>query len=268
MTLRSFTRAQLVQQATLTEADLTEIADRRRDPNRLGFAYQLAFVRLFYGFPTQQPLEIDEELLSFVALQLRLDTTLIEGYAIRQHTVSDHQARIRDYLGLTAFGSEEVTALKHFVFEEALRLEPTAALLASARDFLGERRILFPAESTLLRIVGEQKKRAREHLITRLVQQVPHAVTEALDHLLEVKAGETVSGLQRIKTNPAKPSANAMRTLTDKLATIEATGILGLDLSWLNSNYQRSLFHYVRVCSADRLRDLAKPRRLAVEDCN
>lgn len=267
MTLRSFTRAQLVQQATLTEADLTEIADCRRDPNRLGFAYQLAFVRLFHGFPTQQPLEIYEELLSFVALQLRLDTTLIEGYAIRQHTVSDHQARIRDYLGLTAFGSEEVTALKHFVFEEALRLEPTAALLASARDFLGERRILFPAESTLLRIVGEQKKRAREHLITRLVQQVPHAVTEALDHLLEVKAGETVSGLQRIKTNPAKPSANAMRTLTDKLATIEATGILGLDLSWLNSNYQRSLFHYVRVCSADRLRDLAKSRRLAVLVC-
>jgi TnpA family transposase len=42
---------------------------------------------------------------------------------------------------------------------------------------------------------------------------------------------------------------------------------LGLDLSWLNGNYQRSLFHCVRVCSADRLRDLARPRRLAALVC-
>ena len=94
MTPWSFTRAQLIYQATLTEADLAEVANCRRDHNRLGFAYQLAFVRLFHGFPTQQPLEICEELLSFIALQLRLDTTLIEGYATRQPTVSDHQTLI------------------------------------------------------------------------------------------------------------------------------------------------------------------------------
>jgi hypothetical protein len=29
------------------------------------------------------------------------------------------------------------------------------------------------------------------------------------------------------------------------MAAIEATGILGIDLSWLNANYQRAMFHYV-----------------------
>src|SRR5271165_1153268 len=47
----------------------------------------------------------------------------------------------------------------------------------------------------------------------------------------------------------------------------EATGILGIDLSWLNANYQRAMFHYVRKCTADRLRELTGPRRLATLTC-
>ena len=54
-----------------------------------------------------------------------------------------------------------------------------------------------------------------------------------------------------------------MQSLADKLTAIEATGVLKVDLSWLNANYQRALFHYVRKCSADRLREVARPRRLA-----
>ena len=267
MTPLSFTRAQWVRQATLTEADLAAVATCRGDYNRLGFAYQRAFVRLFHRFPAQQPLEVCDELLSFVALQLGLETTHLAGYATRQSTVSDHQVRIRDDLGLTPFGPEQIAALKPFIFEAALRLEPSVALLASARNILREHRILFPAESALLRVVGEQKKRAQEQMATQILQQVPTAVTAALDDLLTVKAGEAVSALQRIKTNPAKPSARAMRTLLTKLTTIEATGILSLDLSWLNSNYQRALFHYVRACSVDRLRDVARSRRLTALIC-
>jgi len=52
-----------------------------------------------------------------------------------------------------------------------------------------------------------------------------------------------------------------------KMAAIEATGILGIDLSWLNANYQRAMFHYVRKCTADRLRELTGPRRLATLTC-
>ena len=67
MTPLAFSRGQMVREATLTEADLAEVAKCRRDHNRLGFAYQVGFVRLFNRFPAQQPLEICDELLSFVA---------------------------------------------------------------------------------------------------------------------------------------------------------------------------------------------------------
>ena len=267
MTPLSYSRGQLVREATLTEADLAEVAKCRRDHNRLGFAYQIGFVRLFSRFPAQQPLEICDELLTFVAMQLNIDATNIDQYAARQHTVSDHQTSVRDYLKLAVFDPEHAEALECFVFEESCRLEQTASLLARAREFLKERRVLFPAESALLRLVGEQRKRAREHIVDKLAEGLPPRVVKALDNLLEVKDGEAISGLQAIKANPAKPSATAMQGLADKLAAIEATGILAVDLSWLNANYQRALFHYVRKCSADRLREVARPRHLAALAC-
>jgi hypothetical protein len=52
-----------------------------------------------------------------------------------------------------------------------------------------------------------------------------------------------------------------MFTLLNKLRVIEATGVLRLDLSWLNGNYQRALFHQVRKKSVTRLRELAESSR-------
>ena len=57
---------------------LAEVEKCRRDHNRLGFAYQVAFVRLFSLFPAQQPLEICDELLNFVAMQMKIDGTSME----------------------------------------------------------------------------------------------------------------------------------------------------------------------------------------------
>ena len=44
-----------------------------------------------------------------------------------------------------------------------------------------------------------------------------------------------------------------MRVAVRKLGLIGETGVLDLDLSWLNSNYQRALFHKVRKSSAHRV---------------
>jgi hypothetical protein len=136
--------------------------------------------------------------------------------------------------------------LEKFVFEESWHLEQTAALRAQAREYLKEQRILEPAEFRIGRIVGEQRGRAREHIFRRVAAEVPNHLAVTLDDLLLVKPDENVSALQGIKANPSKPSVDAMLTLLGKLKVIEATGALGVDLLWLNSNYQRALFHQVR----------------------
>jgi hypothetical protein len=121
--------------------------------------------------------------------------------------------------------------------------------MGRAREFLKEQRVLETAEFRIARIVGEQRARAREHIFKQVAAFVPTGLAGTLEDLLVVKPDENSSGLQAIKANPGKPSVDAMLTLLDKLKVIEATGVLGVDVLWLNGNYQRALFHHLRKSS-------------------
>ena len=263
----SYSHRQLLAEASLNTHDLQEVRHCRRGYNRLGFAYQIGFIRLLNRLPTQRPLEIIPELLTFIALQVGIDSEKIHQYAARQHTVSDHQTRIRSYLCLHTLKRKELCALVAFLLEESFRLEQPAALLTLAKVFLKERHILQPADSALLRLVGEQRSRAREEIFAKVTTTLPQPLLAVLDQLLEVHTNQTVSTLQLIKANPNKPSAPAMLALLAKLHAIEATKALNVDLTWLNGNYQRALFHSVKKCSVDRLKTAAPPRRHASMVC-
>ena len=262
-----YSRRELTRDAALTPADFQQIKRRRGEANRLGFAYQIGFVRLLNRFPAQQPFELIDELLSFTAIQIDGEPDRINDYAHRQHTVSDHQSLIRTHLGLALLEGSAEKQLQTFLFDEACRLEQSSALLSRAQQFLRAQGILQPADSTLIRLVGEQRKVAREQIAERITSGLGSELINTLDALLVVEVSATTSALQKIKANPKKPSADAILALTNKLATIEATGATEVDLSWLNNNYQRSLFHYVRHCSADRLRNTVAPRRYASLIC-
>ena len=262
-----YSRQRLVREARLSEADLAEIARCRKDPNRLGFGYHIGFVRLFNRFPAQQPLEIEDELVGYVAMQLGISPDQIEHYAKRRPTVSEHQARIREYLQLRSLGPEETEVLNAFLLEESYRLEQSAALEAKARDFLKSEGILVPAAYALKERIAEQRKLAREHIFGTIAESQTPEMVATLEALLDVAPEETVSELQKLKANPGKASPEAMLSLLRKLKRIEQMGILSIDLSWLNSNYQRALFHYVRKCSVHRLREVSEPRRHAALVC-
>ena len=131
-----YSHQQLLSQGQLDPDDLQLINQRRRSPNRLGFAYQLAFVRLYNRFPVQSPaFEVDEELLTFVSIQLGLDANLIQAYTSRQPTLSEHQEQIREYGLLVRFEDSGEERLQIFIFEEACRLEQTNTLLTRAKQF-------------------------------------------------------------------------------------------------------------------------------------
>jgi hypothetical protein len=78
ITSAMFSRDQLKRAAALTDEDFVQLGRCRRPHNQLGFAYQVAFVRLLGRLPQQQPFELFEELVCFSAAQLGLDPGLIE----------------------------------------------------------------------------------------------------------------------------------------------------------------------------------------------
>jgi hypothetical protein len=87
-----------------------------------------------------------------------------------------------------------------------------------------------------------------------------------LDALLEVDESR-ISSFQTLKQPPGTASPPAMHRLVKKLERIQTTGVLTVDLTWLNNNYQRALTRYAQRCSADRLRQLQANHRYAVLTC-
>ena len=254
-------RPRLVRDATFLEADRREIALRRGPHNRLGFAYQVAFVRVLGRFPRQTPLEIDGEILRFAALQLSADAETIHAYARRQQTISEHQQRIGEYLRLRAFDAVAGERMARFLEDEALRLDRMGSLLARARGWLRDEHVLAPADSALRRAVGGARQKVRALLTQRLAERLSAPMREGLDALVAVDDDQPQSPLNRIKASSSNPSVGGMKRLLARLELIEATGVLAVDVDWVNGNYQRILFHSVRTASADRVRRMAAPRR-------
>lgn len=266
MSTPSFSHEQIVQIAKFSQVDLNFINSRRRAHNRLGFAYQLAFVRLTNRFPGQQPFEVIDDILTFVGLQLDLPVSLIQIYQQRRETITEHQPQIRQYLELKRFEDAEIAPLEQFLLEEASRLEQIGPLLTKAKQFLKEHGILQPADDTLRRLIVNQREQARQMIYNRLTESLSDDLKQSLDTLLEV--GETrISLFQTLKRTPSAASSAAMQRLFEKLAGIRATGILAIDLAWLNNNYQRTLTRYAQRCSADRLRKLETAHRYPVLAC-
>jgi Domain of unknown function (DUF4158) len=88
------------ERVVLTPAEQAQIARCRGPLNRLGFADPMGFRRRTGRLPTQQPLEILDDLLAFVAHEFALDPAGMQDDAQRQATVSAHQEPMRCHLGL------------------------------------------------------------------------------------------------------------------------------------------------------------------------
>ena len=255
---RHYTKQQLIERATLSEEDLHEISQCRRNYNRLGFAYQIGFVRLKNRFPVQHPFEVMDGLLQFISSQMGIESSTIHQYTSRQPTISAHQDTIRRYLNLKELVDADIESVKQHIFGQSCRLEQTGALRSLVEQYLREQNILQPADSTLYRMIGEQRELARQHIYDKVADSLPKGAQQRLDSLLEVEES-TVSPLQQLKAVPRKPSPRALLELTHKLDQIASTGVLDVNLSWLNENYQRILSNYVQRSSAYTLRDRITP---------
>ena len=252
-------------QAQFSAEDVTRIMQCRGEHNRLGFAYQLAFVRLQGRFPVQDPLEVEEDILTFASVQLGVDIENSQQYGSRQQTVSEHQEAIRDYLGLRPFHAA-IADVESFLFKEACQLEQTAALKTRLREFLRTHHILEPSQDTAYRLIQTQREAARNAIYSKVAEGLSEEGCGRLNALLATDA-PAYSSLHYLKQPPGNPSPASFIRLTQTLDRIKDTGILEVDMGWLNNNFQRALARYARQCSIYRLRRLKEERRYTVLAC-
>jgi TnpA family transposase len=266
MSANHFSNAQIVTNAQFSTADIALIEKRREPATRLGFAYQLAFVRIMQRFPIREPFEIESRLLTYISLQLNISADVIQAYGLRVQTKTEHRRIIMDYLNLVRFGEQQLLAVELFLFTEAQRIEQSRSLIQRARQFLHQQHILFPSDDTLERIIVTQRQKAREYIYTRIADQLSPEMRGNLDTLITVKENSHTL-MNQIKQPAGSPTPKAMLRLINQLEAVRDTGVLSLDLTWINNNYQRSLAQYARHLSAYRIRRLENNRRYAVLVC-
>lgn len=261
-----YSKTALVNLATFTTEDLVLINQRRKKQNQMGFAYQLAYVKLYNKLPSQQPLELESELVEYVSLQLGLKGDFLYAYSNRQATIAEHQHQIRNYLHLSKIGTSNLVKIEQFIFEQACGLEQTHALFSLVKDFLRNNFILEPAESTLKRLIKEQRQKARDFIFDKLYEQLTTQHKKAIDELLIVDAS-SYSELYYLTQVANRASATAIIQIAKKLDKIKSTGVLKINISWLSNNLQRWMNRYVRQATASRLRRLTAKKRYAMIVC-
>lgn len=286
----SFSRPLLAERVHLSAEDRARVLGHRRPHTRLGFAYQLAFLRLTGRLPRQQPLEIAPDLLHVVALQLgdsvggdpERAREELGRYARRQPTISAHAEEIKSYLGYRAFeGVEEQAALTAHLESEVEHLEQTSALVAKAEEYLRREKVLLPAVSTLRRIAQRVRGAFRRRLYARLTGLLSEGHKARLDALLETggseipaeypsaegASAEGASALQSLREPPGMASPRAFKAEAAKLERIDETGIGDVDLSWIRGSLRKALARRALRSDAHRLRELKAPHRYAALAC-
>ena len=135
---------QIAECYTFSPADLDLIAQRRGEPNRLGFAVQLGFLR--YPGRAWIPGELlPAPMLRFIAGQVDIDPDRIAEYAARDETRREHLAELVATFGWRTFGLQEHREASTWLLTLARGTDRGLVLVKALLEELRRRRILAPA---------------------------------------------------------------------------------------------------------------------------
>ena len=82
----------------------------------------------------------------------------------------------------------------------------------------------------LRRVVGAARHKARALLTQRMAERLSAPMRDRLDELVAVGDDQPHSPLHGIKTGTSSPSVGGMKRLLARLESIEATGVLDIDV--------------------------------------
>lgn len=175
----------MVRHYTLSPEDLALIRQRRRSPNRLGFAVHLAYLR-FPGRalgPAETP---PAELVAFIAQQLGLAPGVFDDYARRAETHREHQGELQAYLDLRPFRREDLRPVARVAFDEATGTDRGVLIVAAMAACLRARGILLPTAVTLERLGLAARAKARRRAYRYLAEGLDEATLGRLNALIMI----------------------------------------------------------------------------------
>lgn len=227
---------EMVRHYTLSSEDLALINRRRGDPNRLGFALMLCYLR-FPGRVLQQDEQPPAALCAFVAEQLGLDAARFNDYAERDQTRREHLLEIETALGLHPLSQALYRELAAWLLPTALATDHGPTLVATLLEELRTRCIVCPPLAVIERLAGSVRARAQRQLWCRLADGLTNQQRQSLDQLLEVRAGGGQSTLAWLRQTAYSATTGNFAKLVERLCLVRDLGIEPERATRVHQNY-------------------------------
>jgi TnpA family transposase len=244
----------LIRYYTFTETDLALIRQRRGDANRLGFAIQLCLLR-YPGSMLGSDLIVAEQVIQWVASQIRVDAAAWSKYGQRDETRREHFQELRSYLGLSPFSLADFRLLINGLTELAMQTDKGLVIAVQATELLRQRQVILPALTVIDRACAEAITIATRRIYKTLIEPLTAEHKQRLDDLLKVKPETGITWLVWLRQSPVKPNSRHMIEQIDRLKTFQRLALpvgIGRDI------HQNRLLKMAREGGRMTPQDLAK----------
>ena len=168
---------------TFTPADLDLIAQRRGEPNRMGFAIQTVLSPLSGSCMGAGRTGADSD-ASVCRRPARDRTDQLSGYAVRDETRREHLAELVATFDWRTFGRREHRETSAWLLTLARGMDRGLARVRLLLEELRQRRILAPALSVIDRLASAVRHRARREAYRSLTVDLSPEQRVRLDDLL------------------------------------------------------------------------------------
>jgi hypothetical protein len=215
----------LVRHFTLSDADLAANRRCRGEPNRLGQALMLCYLR-YPGRPLRAGERPPAALLAFIADQIDVSPDAIDSYLAEERNRQRQSVECQARLGLGPYGKRAAAELAAALLSHAIEDDRFAHLAGLVMRTCRERRIVAPPPGALERLCAELRHQARRDVHRRLTDGLLAEQRRRLDALLHRRdsGGQTQLTWLRQMPEAAKPAA--MLGLIERLEHVRAIGIV------------------------------------------
>ena len=253
---------QIAELYTFSPADLELIARHRGEPNRLGFAVQLGFLR-HPGRAWTPGESVPMPMLRFIADQIAADPGRLDEYASRDETRREHLAELLALFGWSTFGAREHREMSTWLAALARSTDRGLALVRALLDDLRRRRILAPDLSVLDRLASAIRHRARREAYQALTAELTPGQRIRLNELLTPRAGSRLTRLGWLRQPGGAPNPTNILKGIERLSALREVGI---PAEWARRVHRNRLLQTAREganTDAAHLRDFGEERRYA-----
>ena len=257
-------REELAKCFVLDQGALLAIRDLRGAHNRLGYATLLCSVHFLGTFPETAD-QVPSEVLSFLRGQLGIGDDIDLGGYFRSRTHGRHVRSIRERHGFMHFGdaAHGRFRLGRWLYAECWAgNERPGALVLVAADWLIEHKVLLPGISTLERLVGRIRERARHRLWRRLAAGLSDVQRAQVAGLFE-RDDESLGGLEILRASPLKRQPTQLAKHLDRLEAVRSFGLRPTPPGGVPAVQLERLARVAKTSKPSAIAALQEPRRTA-----